>query len=388
MSFYNKTLKPFRSAFFLLALTGLTIPGAVAQELQISSVSRLKYLNTFVIPHDLQIRKTTVGGLSSIDFDPKSNTYYLVCDDRSHRNPARFYRAKINLSAKGITEVKLTATYPLRQPDGSFYPEIAVSGSKTSDPEAMRYNPLNHTLVWTSEGERVVSAGDTILINPAINIIAANGKYIDSIPLPENLRMEAVPHGPRQNGVLEGLTFADNFKSLLISLEEPLYQDGPEADLVRNKAFIRIYKIDLQSKKNTAQYAYELEPIAFPPAQSGGSKNNGVPDILSIGNNRLLVTERSFGAGRVGANIKIFLADLDNAENIIGIKSMRATPATRPVTKKLLLNMDDLLIFTDNVEGATIGPKLPNGHQTIIFVTDNNFNVKEQTQFLAFEVIP
>jgi len=67
---------------------------------------------------------------------------------------------------------------------------------------------------------------------------------------------------------------------------------------------------------------------------------------------------------------------------------MKETPVLRPVKKDLLLNMDDLVIFTDNVEGASIGPKLPNGHQTIIFVTDNNFNVKEQTQFLVFEVIP
>jgi hypothetical protein len=381
-------LNLFRSVVFFIACVWLTATGAVAQELQLRSVSRLKYLNTFVLPHNLQFKKTTVGGLSSIDYDPKSNSYYIVCDDRSHRNPARFYRAKIELTASGITAVKLIGTYPLRQPDGSFYPEIAVKGSKTSDPEAMRYNPLNKTLVWTSEGERIVTSRDTILINPAINIIAKNGKNIDSIPLPANLRMEAKPHGPRQNGVLEGLTFADNFKSLLISLEEPLYQDGPEADLMKNKAFVRIYKIDLESKKNTAQYAYELEPIAFPPTQSGGSKNNGIPDILSIGNNQLLVTERSFGKGRIGANIKVFLAQLTGAENIIGLKSMIATPAVSPVQKKLLLNMDDLLIFTDNVEGATIGPTLPNGHQTIIFVTDNNFNVKEQTQFLAFEVIP
>jgi hypothetical protein len=381
-------LNLFRSGVFLIACMWLTAPVAVAQELQLSSVSSLKYLNTFVLPHNLQFKKTTVGGLSSIDYDPKSNTYYMVCDDRSHRNPARFYKAKIELTATGITEVKLTGTYPLRQPDGSFYPEIAVKGSKTSDPEAMRYNPLNKTLVWTSEGERIVTSRDTILINPAINIIAKNGKYVDSIPLPVNLRMEAEPHGPRRNGVLEGLTFADNFKSVLLSLEEPLYQDGPEADLMKNKAFVRIYKIDLQSKKNTAQYAYELEPIAFPPTKSGGSKNNGIPDILSIGQNQLLVTERSFGKGRVGANIKVFLAQLTGAENIIGRQSMIVAPAVRAVQKKLLLNMDDLLIFTDNVEGATIGPTLPNGHQTIIFVTDNNFNVKEQTQFLAFEVIP
>lgn len=388
MLLITQTIKSFKAAFLFLALCGLSTVSVSAQQLQISSISRLKYLNTFVLPHDMQFKHTTVGGLSSIDYDPKTNSYYLICDDRSHRNPARFYTAKIDLGAAGIADVKLTGTFPLLQPDGSTYPEKAIKGSKTSDPEAMRYDSNNNTLIWTSEGDRVVTASDTVLINPAINVITTKGKYVDSIPLPANLNMEPIPHGPRQNGVLEGATFADNFKTLYLSLEEPLYQDGPRADLARNKAFVRIYKIDLVSKKNTAQYAYELDPIAFAPVRAGGSKNNGIPDILSIGNNKLLVTERSFGAGRVGANIKVFLADLGDAQNIIGVSSLIATPALKPVKKDLLLNMDDLVIFTDNVEGATIGPKLPNGHQTIIFVTDNNFNVKEQTQFLAFEVIP
>jgi hypothetical protein len=48
-------------------------------------------------------------------------------------------------------------------------------------------------------------------------------------------------------------------------------------------------------------------------------------------------------------------------------------PVTKPVKKKLLLNMDDLKIYTDNIEGVTFGPTLPNGHRTLIFVSDNNF---------------
>lgn len=49
--------------------------------------------------------------------------------------------------------------------------------------------------------------------------------------------------------------------------------------------------------------------------------------------------------------------------------------------------MDDLGIYIDNVEGVTFGPVLPNGHKTLLFVADNNFNPLEKTQFLLFEVI-
>lgn len=49
--------------------------------------------------------------------------------------------------------------------------------------------------------------------------------------------------------------------------------------------------------------------------------------------------------------------------------------------------MDDLGIFIDNVEGITFGPKLANGNQSIIFVSDNNFSDKQKTQVLVFELV-
>ena len=58
-----------------------------------------------------------------------------------------------------------------------------------------------------------------------------------------------------------------------------------------------------------------------------------------------------------------------------------------PATKKLLLNMDNLGIYIDNIEGVTFGPTLPNGHKTLLFIADNNFTQIEKTQLLLFEVI-
>jgi hypothetical protein len=43
-------------------------------------------------------------------------------------------------------------------------------------------------------------------------------------------------------------------------------------------------------------------------------------------------------------------------------------------------------IYIDNIEGVTFGPDLPNGHKTLIFVSDNNFSKEQKTQFLLFEV--
>ena len=199
--------------------------------------------------------------------------------------------------------------------------------------------------------------------------------------------MQSIEKGPRQNGVLEGLTFADNYATLFVNVEEPLYEDGPRADVTDNNTYIRILKFEVATKKNTAQYAYKLGPVAYPATPANGFKINGVPDILSLGNNKLLTIERSFSTGRLPCTVKVFVTDLNSATDITNIPLNNTSTPFTPVTKKLLLNMDDLGIYIDNIEGVTFGPTLANGHKTLIFVSDNNFNAFEKTQLLLFELI-
>ena len=92
--------------------------------------------------------------------------------------------------------------------------------------------------------------------------------------------------------------------------------------------------------------------------------------------------------GRLPCAIKIFLADLTQADNIKDARSLKEQPPIHPVKKQLLVNMDDLGVYIDNVEGVTFGPTLPNGHGTLIFVTDDNFQQIQKTQLLLFEIIP
>lgn len=351
-------------------------------------VSEVKLIGEYDLPHNLLFKGTTVGGLSGIDYDKKNDVYYLISDDRSAINPARFYTAKIFFSEKKIDSVAFVSVTNLLQQNGTVYPGSSRDPAHAPDPEALRYNRVTGQMIWTSEGERIIREKDTVLENPAITLISPDGKYIDSFPLPNNLRMHATEKGPRQNGVLEGLSFADHYRSLYVNVEEPLFEDGPRAGLTDNNAWIRIFKFDMASRKNTAQYAYKLDPVAYPAIPAGAFKINGIPDILSIGNNRLIVLERSFSTGRLACTIKIFLAYLNGAENIINNQSLIKTPPLQPVTKKILLNMDSLGLYVDNVEGITIGPTLPNGHATLLLVADNNFSVFEKTQFFLFEVIP
>jgi hypothetical protein len=85
----------------------------------------------------------------------------------------------------------------------------------------------------------------------------------------------------------------------------------------------------------------------------------------------------------------VYLADATGAEDISAISSLRMQPAKKPITKKLLLDFNkELKQDVFNVEGVTFGPTLSTGNRSLIFVTDNNFNTKEKTQYFLFEVIP
>ncbi len=366
--------------FFLLTL------GAMAQKPL--PIGGLRLIGVHDIPHNLSYKGTTVGGLSGIDYNRDRDEYYMICDDRSAINPARYYTAKIAFNSRKIDSVYFVNVTTLLSREGTAYPHSKQDPAHTPDPEALRYNPLTRQMIWTSEGERIVKPNETVLENPAITIISPDGKFVDTFPLPANLVMSPKEKGPRQNGVLEGLTFAEHFKKLYISLEEPLYEDGPRADTMAGKAFVRMYEFDMASKHNTAQYAYLLDPVAFPATPPDAFKVNGIPDILSVGGKQMLVLERSFSTGRLPCTIKIYLADLSVASDISAIASLKANKRFKPAQKKLLLNMDELGLYVDNVEGITLGPDLPNGHKTLVLVADNNFSVVEKTQFFLFEVLP
>ncbi|HTC00308.1 MAG TPA: esterase-like activity of phytase family protein [Ferruginibacter sp.] len=360
----------------------------IAQQQIAPNISSIKLLGQYIVPLNYIYKNTVVGGLSGIDYDTASKLYYMISDDRSDKNPARFYVAKILLTQNGIDSLCFVDVKNMLQPSGKVYPNSKQDPYHTPDPEAMRYDPINKQLVWSSEGERIVNAKDTILEDPTVISVSTEGKFIDSFIIPANLKMQAIEKGPRQNAVFEGLTFADNYKTLFVDVEEPLYEDGPRADITDNNTYTRILKFDITSKKNIAQYAYKISPIPHPANPVGAFKMNGIPDILTIDDNKLLLIERSYSTGRLGCSTRLFTVDLNGATDINNISSLSKTDKPFiPATKKLLLDMDSLGIYIDNIEGVTFGPTLPNGHKTLLFIADNNFSIFQKTQLLLFEVI-
>lgn len=353
--------------------------------LQVTPTS-LRLIDVYDIPYQFSFQQTTVGGLSGIDFDSVQQIFYTISDDRSALQPARFYSMKILFSDNKIDTVLFQQVVILKQPSGQPYPSSKKNPQQTPDPEAIRYNPITRQLVWTSEGERIVTAKDTVIADPSIHVVDRTGKYIRNFSLPDNLRMSAQEKGPRRNGVLEGATFTNNYQHLFVSLEEPRYEDGPQASLEPDDAWVRLYKFNVSNGKAATQYAYKLDPVAYAPNPPGSFMVNGIPDIMDIGNNKLLVMERSFSTGRLACTIKIFMVDLNEAEDISSINSLKNNPPPKPLRKKLLLNLDELGIYTDNVEGMCLGPRLNNGKRSLWMIADNNFSALEKSQLFLFEV--
>lgn len=353
-----------------------------------SSISGLRLINEYVVPHNLQFKGTTVGGLSGIDYDRVHNLYYLICDDRSDRSPARFYTARISVTDKGIDSVEFTDVITLLNKEGRSYPSGKASPAASADPESMRYNPAKNEIVWSSEGERLINEKETSLGDPAIYIAGMNGQYKDNFLLPANMHMQSIQKGPRRNGVFEGLAFSDDYKYLFVSLEEPLYEDGPKAGSGDSTAWVRWIKLNTKTKRPVAQYAYQIDPIPYVATPPGAFRVNGISEILYAGNDQFLVLERAFATGTRNNGIRIFIADTHYAQDISSVASIDPAPSFRPITKKLLLNMDNLGRYIDNVEGITFGPILPNGNRSLILVADNNFDEGEKSQFFLFEILP
>lgn len=376
--------------YFVIALffASCSVNKNVAFKQKETTISSVKFLSEYVMPLNGVFQNTLVGGLSGIDYDERNNQYYMISDDPSQFSPARIYTAKIDIRQNKIDTVKLTGVTFLHQEDGTQYPRYQYGKNSKADGESVRYNPLKNTFVWSNEGERLFRKTDTTIVQPALTFISTSGKYLDTVPLPAGFHITKQEYGVRKNAFFEGLTYADQYKTLYAGLEEPLYQDGEQSHFQFDKALTRILKFDVGRKKNVAQYAYNLDAIPINPTVESDWNLNGISEILAINNHTLLIMERAWAKGRDDHSfVKLYLVDLNGAENVINNPSFVKNPP-KPLAKKLLFDFDSLNMHIDNIEGVTFGPELPNGHRTLLFCVDNNFGKTQVQQFFLFEVIP
>ncbi|WP_330227964.1 esterase-like activity of phytase family protein [Nocardia sp. NBC_00508] len=363
---------PRRSHRILIASCALALASAPVAAADPAAGASVRLLGEQVIAHDLDFAGTTVGGLSGIDYLARTGEYVLISDDRSNKDPARYYTARIGVDERGVGPVTITGTRPFSTATGAAYPPNSV------DPEEIRVDPWTGDYYWTQEGERL----GAVLADPSVRIAHPDGSYAGELPIPDDERMRPGT-GPRQNEGLEGATFAAGGALFMTSTEGPLLQDGPSATTTGG-AIARI-TVQARSGPLLAQFAYPIEPVFAESRPEPGRGGNGIASILAadpLDPTKLLVLERSFAFG-VGNKIRVYEADLAAATNILDAP----IGAARPVAKRLVVDLDHVgLSAIDNVEGMTWGPRLPSGERTLVLVSDNNFDDGKLTQVIALAV--
>ncbi len=80
-------------------------------------------------------------------------------------------------------------------------------------------------------------------------------------------------------------------------------------------------------------------------------------------------------------------AEITGATDVLGMPAL-AGAAVTPMAKTLVADLSTTpgLDPLDNIEGLTLGPRLSDGRQTVVLVSDDNFSPREVTQFVAFAI--
>jgi hypothetical protein len=362
---------------------------------------RLNYVGQQLVPNKTRFNGTTVGGLSSLDYDSASGRYLAVSDDRSNINPARFYQLSLDLTrftrsaAPGMDGVVFHSVTTIQRPDGGAFKSGSV------DPEGMRFDAARNKIYWSDEGHR----GIVRTRNPAVREMNPDGSHSRdfSVPYyyyPRGSRLGIFPgdRGVYSNLAFESLAISVDRTILYTGTENGLIQDAPPANIVTGSR-ARILSFDIASGAPGAEYVYNVDSVAFIPASIIGFATNGLTDFVAIGDRQFITIERAFtldallpGNNSTGYTIRLYYADARNASDVSGMPTITGFSVVS-VRKTLLLDLSELknedgsALAQGNVEGITLGPMF-NGKRTLILVADNNFSRSQLTQFIALEISP
>lgn len=368
------------------APAGSTAPSAS------KSGPRLRLIGHTTLAHKLQFQGTTVGGLSGLDYDKERGVYYAISDDRSDINPARFYTLKLPITTDSLGAPELLKVTTVQAPNGKPYPNrrnVSPDSPEVPDPESIRLRAATNTLYWTSEGD--ARHGHA----PFIREMRLDGSYASQVPVPSMFAFDkSGKSGVRDNKGFESLSFTPSGDTLWVATEAALVQDGPVPAVGVPGGPIRITQFATHSAQPFRQIAYIPDAIAFAPSVAGVSPpagltrgamaDNGVSEIWMASETGMLVLERAWAYG-VGNSLRLYWIDTEGADDVLGMPTLLGAKF-KPADKLLLLDFAKAgLPRLDNTEGMTRGPTLPNGNPTLVFVSDDNFNSNQITQFVAFE---
>ena len=331
----------FRAALAVLAL--LLTPGRGHRG------AHAQFLGEEILPTGLQFEGTEVGGLSSIAYDAVLDRYYVISDDQSVIDPARYYTFDLDVADGTLDAGDVVVTDVTTLLDDAGLPFPAAS----FDPEGLALTS-DDELVITSEG--IASR----LIPPWVRLFGLDGRQLEDLPVPLAFIPDAIPQtrGVRQNlGFESGATIGVHFFT------------GSEGRARPGRAGRRRRRPQpgapppLQPEERQAGPAVPLltDPIAErrcrrrrsrSTASSSSCRSTGTPS------SRWSARSRSASPAR-GTRSSSTPSSSRAREHPTAREPGRTARRIRPVTKTLLLDLDDLGIPLDNVEGMALGRTSP-----------------------------
>ncbi|MEG4205194.1 esterase-like activity of phytase family protein [Microcoleus sp. Pol7_A1] len=384
----DRILRLFSLALIILTVcTACAPPPAVARDRSFPEMS-LEFLGEYQLPK-INFEGVPVGGLSGITYDPKGISavtskayrFYALSDDPSENGEARFYSLRLDLTSSdpaniGLKKVTVEGVTSLKKADGETFSWGSIN------PEGIALSPRNSVFV-ASEG--VTHVG----IPPFLGEFdLKTGQMRGQLPIPKRYIPDASDE-KQQQGVVENLGFEsltidpetfspgglDPFR-LFAATEAPLMQDlDPEQT---SKLRLLHYVIVDKTPQLVSENLYKLDQVPM-------TILNGLTELVTVGGGQILSLERSFGLS--GYSARIYQVAVGAATDTSRIQSFKGRVAmVEPVKKKLLLDLSELGIPLYNLEGMTLGPRLPDGSQSVVLVSDDNFDEAQKTQFILLSL--
>lgn len=379
-------------------LSSCSLPQVKAEDRLFLPLS-LDFLGAYQFPKT-DFQETRVGGLSGLTYDRQRNRFYAISDDRSNFAPARFYTLKLELNPVDAT-VDATvdpAAALAAAPNSASIQNVTIEqvtilkgengepfAASTVDPEGIALSP-RQSLFISSEGD--TNQG----IAPFIDEFELQtGNWRGRLPLAARylLRTEdGKPSGVQNNHGFESLTLnAGSYGStqlepfrLFAATESALLQDLNPAPEAATPVRLLHYLIGEDQSLLLDEHLYLIDPAPE------GVENQGLSDLLVLDQGgHLLSLERSFGI--TGFSGKLYQLVMGGATDITAIPNLSGgTDGITPIYKRLLLDLTDLDIPLDNFEGMALGPQLSDGSQSLVLISDDNFNELQTTELLLFRL--
>lgn len=360
-----------RLAYSILLVVFL-LTGCAVHKNQNQKVS-LHFLDEYVIPSGKLFNTAEIGGLSGIEY--ANGMYYLVVDDP--KSP-RYFIADISIEDTIISNIKIKEIVHLN--NDPYYK------NHTLDLESIIVDTETSSVIIASEGK--IRKGK----KPVLFSSDYQGKFKKDFQLPKRFT-ENNPSQLIHNKTLEGLSMSYDHKGYWTGMELPLKSDGEEPSYLKSDSPVRITYFEKTSGIATKEYVLPLSPITR--KYKGDMNLNGLTDILEFKEGHFFVIERTYqsGFGVHGNIVRIYHAYADeNTTNTLYIDYLNEKSYV-PLQKELVFdfeNIKDQLTekTVDNIEGITFGPILPNGNQSLLLVSDDNFQVygKQLNQFILLEI--